>query len=258
MMRLRLSFPSTTLLRPVDVHIAMPGGFTGARPPFKCLWALHCAMEDGSFFLDTLGLGEFVRSEGFALVAPSLGNGYFLNSSYEQQGDFLEELRLALPEALALSRKREENAVLGISMGGFGSLRWALQSRAFGSATAISGVFDCFIPPDERLFTNRQQRALHFALDRTMRRMLLEPDGTTKKDADFAALFAQARGELPRIHLFCGDEDFLSLPQTRAMKALCESHSCPASMEITPGRHAPAYWRRILPTAVSRLFAACR
>lgn len=258
MMRFRLTFPSTTLLRRVEVDIAMPGGFTSARPPFKCLWALHCAMENGSFFLDTLGLGEWADSEGFAVVAPSLGNGYFLNSDYEQQADFLQELLLSLPEAVALSREREENAVLGISMGGFGALRWALQSRAFGSATAISGVFDCHIPPDDRLFTSRQQRALHCALNKTMRKMLLEPGGATKKDADFPSLFAQGHGELPKVHLFCGEEDWLSLPQTRAMAELCHRHDCPASLDISPGGHDPEYWRSILPKAVAHLFAAGR
>lgn len=258
MMRFRLTFPSTTLLRPVEVHIAMPGGFSSGRPPFKCLWALHCAMESGSFFLDTLGLGELAGRQGFAVVAPSLGNGYFLNSVYEQQADFLQELLLALPEVLALSRDRAENAVLGISMGGFGALRWALQSQAFGSATAISGVFDCRIPPDERISTNRQQRALFFALDKTMRRMLLDADGATKKDADFASLLEQGHGNLPLIQLFCGAEDWLSLPQTRAMAELCHRHDCPASLDISPGGHDPEYWRSILATAVSRLFAAVR
>lgn len=258
MLRARVTFPSTTLLRPVEVDVAMPGGFSSARAPFRCLWALHCAMESGPFILDALGLAELAGVEGFAVVAPSLGNGYFINSAYEQQADFLQELLLALPEVLALSRDRAENAVLGISMGGFGALRWALQSQVFGSATAISGVFDCRIPPDERISANRQQRALFFALEKTMRRMLLDTDGATKKDADFASLLEQGHGSLPLIQLFCGGEDWLSLPQTRAMAELCRSHGCPASLDISPGGHDPEYWRSILPKAVSRLFAAGR
>lgn len=258
MLRAHVTFPSTTLLRPVEVAVALPGGFTRARPPFRCLWALHCAMENGPFLLDTLGLAELAGMEGFAVVAPSLGNGYFINSPYEQQADFLEELLATLPETFALSRKREENAVLGVSMGGFGALRWALQNRAFGSATAISGAFDCSIPPDERISTNSQQRALFFALHKTMLRMLLDTDGTTKKDADFTSLFAQRQGELPKVHLFCGEDDWLSLPQTRAMAELCRRHDCPASLDMSPGGHDPGYWRSILPKAVSRLFAAGR
>lgn len=255
MLRVRVTFPSTTLLRPVEVDIAMPGGFTSARPPFRCLWALHCAMESGPFLLDTLGLAELADNEGFAVVAPSLGNGYFINSAYERQADFLHELLLALPEVMALARDRAENAVLGISMGGFGAMRWALQSRSFCSATAISGVFDCHIPPDERISTNRLQRVLYSALDKTMRRMLLDSSGATKKDADFASLLEQGPGELPSLHLFCGDADYLSLPQTMTMDELCRIHACPVTMDITQGGHDPAYWRSILPKAVSRLFA---
>lgn len=255
MMRVRVTFPSTTLLRPVEVAMAVPAGFTGARPPFKCLWALHCAMEDGGVFFETLGMGALAAAGGFAVVAPSLGNGYFLNSDHDRQGDFLQELLDHLPEAFALSRRREDNAVLGISMGGFGAVRWALESRAFASATAISGVFDCHVPPDERLFADRQQRALHFALNKTMRRMLLDADGRTKKEADLASLLEQGPGEPPQIHLFCGEEDYLSLPQTIAMERLCREHGCPVSMLLSPGGHGPEYWRRVLPEAVARLFA---
>ena len=129
--------PSTTLFRPVDIEIAMPGGFTMAKPPFKCLWALHCAMEDGRFFFDSLGLGELALKYQIAVVAPSLGNGYFMNSDYERQGDFLQEMFTQLSANFPLSPRREDNAVLGISMGAFGALRWALQSGSYSLCELI-------------------------------------------------------------------------------------------------------------------------
>lgn len=254
MMRASLSLPSITLLRPVDIEVVMPGGFTTAAPPFKCLWALHCAMEDGRFFFDSLGLGELALKSQIAVVAPSLGNGYFMNSDYERQADFLQEMFRQLSTNFPISPLRADNAVLGISMGAFGALRWALQDNIFCSATLISGTFDCHIPLDERLFKNRRQRALHMSLEKTMRGMLLDRNGKTRDDADFEAILGQKKENFPQINFFCGDEDYLSLPQTLAISDICAKHGCPVNLNLGKGSHDPAYWRAVLPEAVSGIF----
>lgn len=147
MMRLLLTFPSTTLFRPVEIAIALPSGFSTAKPPYRVLWALHCAMKSGEFFFDTLDAAEAVEKSQIALVAPSLGNGYFINSSFEAQGDFLQEILRDLHDILPLSSRREDNAVLGVSMGGFGAIRWALESGAFGSAAATQASLTALSPP---------------------------------------------------------------------------------------------------------------
>lgn len=254
MMRASLSFPSTTLFRPVDIEIVLPGGFTMAKPPFKCLWALHCAMEDGRFFFDSLGVGDLALKYQIAVVAPSLGNGYFMNSDYERQGDFLQEMFTQLSANFPISRQREDNAVLGISMGAFGALRWALQSGSFCSVTSISGTFDCHIPLDERLFKNRRQRALHMSLEKTMRSILLDKDGKTREDADFEIMFEKRKDDFPNVNLFCSEEDYLSLPQTMAIRDVCVRHDCPVNLKLGNGSHDPAYWRHVMPDAVSGIF----
>lgn len=253
-MRASLSFPSTTLFRPVDIEIAIPGGFTMAKPPFKCLWALHCAMEDGRFFFDSLGLEELALKYQIAVVAPSLGNGYFMNSDFERQGDFLEEMFTQLSVNFPFSTQRSENAVLGISMGAFGALRWALQSGSFCSVTSISGTFDCHIPLDERILKNRHQRALHMSLEKTMRGILLDNEGNTRRDADFEIMFGQRKDDFPQVNLFCSEEDYLSLPQTLAIRDVCVRHDCPVNLNLGKGSHDSAYWRHVLPDAVACIF----
>ncbi len=255
MIRACLTFPSTTLLRPVNIEIALPGGFSRAKPPFRCLWALHCAMADGKFFFDSLGLEELAEREEIAVVAPSLGNGYFMNSDYENQGDFMREMFKQLSSMFSISTKRSDNAVLGISMGGFGALSWALQSGAFVSATAISGIFDCHIPPDERLFKNRKQRALHAALEKNMRGMFLDHDGKTRQGADFEIMLSGSSDYYPQVNLYCGEEDYLSLTQTLAMRETCERHNCPVSLNLTSGSHDAGYWRSVLDKAVSTAYS---
>ncbi|SBW03779.1 hypothetical protein KL86DPRO_20202 [uncultured delta proteobacterium] len=255
MIRVRLTLDSTTLYKPVEVSVALPHGFGGKAPPYKTVWALHCAMGSGEMFFDSLGAGSYVDKKQIAVIAPHLGNGYFTNSPHEPQADFLrDEFFEAMRDTFPLSRAPEHNLLFGISMGGFGALRWGLDSaNAFASIAAVSGVFDCRIPPDERLFKNRGQRALHMALGPFMRQAMLDASGEVRPDADIDALLitAKRQGTMPQVHLYCGEQDYLSLQQSEAMYALCINHGCPVKLHIQPGEHDKDYWRQALHDALA-------
>lgn len=258
MMRMRITLPSTTLLRPVEIVAALPYGFGVAEPPYRAVWALHCAMSNGDFFFDSLDAAGIVEREQVAVIAPSLGNGYFVNSSHEKQADFLHELLDAMREILPLSRRPEDNAAIGVSMGGFGAVRWALDSGEFGAAAAISGVFDCRVPPDDRMMKNRAQRALYAAFERVMRRCLLDESGRVRTEADLEFLLRRKREQgaslSPRVDLYCGEQDYLSLPQSRALEQLCARHGCPVTLRLSEGEHDQGYWRGAFQAAVVDLF----
>ena len=254
MIRMSLSFPSTTLFRPVEIAVALPSGFCTARPPYRVLWALHCAMGSGNFFFENLDAAALVDKEHVAIVAPSLGNGYFINSSYEAQGDFLLEMLGALRDLLPLSHQRADNAVLGVSMGGFGAIRWALESGLFGSAASISGVFNSTLPPDERMLKKRAQRALYLTFEKTMRRMLLDAEERLRPEADLEYLLQKTEKNFPHIYLYCGEQDFLSLPHNSELEQACLRHNCPVRLRLVPGEHDLACWRGAFHAAARDVF----
>lgn len=253
MIRASLSFPSVALMRPVPVEAALPHGICSARKPWRSLWALHCALADGNLFFEDLGLGALVDSLGFALIAPSLGNGFFVNTPAEAQADFLDELYSALGEIWPLAQ--DESAVAGISMGAFGALRWALASRHFKSAALISGLYFADLEPDERFAKNRAQRALYQTFKGSMTRTLQDDAGHVRPDADLERLLSKAEGHFPALHIFCGEQDYLSLPQSLALEALCASRHCPAALDLSPGGHDRQYWHGAIRAAVDLLFA---
>lgn len=247
--RIRLSWPSVALLRPVEVHIGLPSPLAFTPHPYKCVWALHCAMEDGEFFFNTLDCGSLVEKEKIAFVAPSLGNGYYINSGFEAHADFLDELLAQLPTLLPLSPKKEDNSVIGVSMGGFGALRWALASGKFQHVAAISGVFDCHVPVDERLRRDRRLKALHLALNAVMRKCLLEEGESTRKEADLAALAGSANVPAP-VALYCGEQDYISLNQTLWLEKTLQAASIPVELCLMPGSHGPQFWKEAFRMAV--------
>ncbi len=252
--RMRLSYPSISLLQPVDVEIAMPGPLTKAAKPYRAVWLLHCALEGGNFFFESLNAGEVAEKYGLALIAPTLGNGYFMNRPQTRLADALQEIKKSLPELLPLSPERKDNAVLGISMGAFGALRWALESGDFGAAVCISGVFDCSIPPDPRIKSQKALRVLHQALEKNMRHCLLDAEGRPRPEADFNKLAASFSGEKPDLFFYCGDEDYLSLPQTRAIHERMEEAGFRGQLAMESGGHDSSCWRAALRKAAAELF----
>ncbi|MDE6735691.1 MAG: hypothetical protein K2J64_09525 [Desulfovibrio sp.] len=253
MIRASLSFPSVALLRPVRVEVALPHGICAAPRPWRSLWALHCALSDASLFFEDLGAGALVDELGFALIAPSLGNGFFLNTPLEAQADFLDELYCALVQILPLSR--EGCAVAGVSMGAFGALRWALASGHFTSAALVSGLYFAGLAPDERFSQNRGQRALYQTFKNAMRRALLDDGGEPRAGADPARLLEAVAGHFPGLHIFCGEEDWLALPQSLALERLCAEHGASATLTLSPGGHDRDYWRGAFRAACETIFS---
>jgi len=203
-----------------------------------------------------LDAASVVDNAQVALIAPSMGNGYFINSAFERQADFLQEMFDVMREILPLSRNRDHNALIGISMGGFGALRWALESEAFGSVATISGVFDCRIPLDARMMKNRTQRALHTTFEGVMRRFLLDDTQNMRPDADIRLLLERhCHSTFPRVQLYCGEQDYLSLPQTAYVKDICTRYDCPVEIYLSEGDHNQLYWRNAFHEAVVRLYS---
>jgi S-formylglutathione hydrolase FrmB len=256
MIKIQMSIDSHELYRPVPITVALPHGLIASKRPYKTIWALHCAMGNGDIFFDRLGLGAIVDKTGTAIIAPSLGNGYYVNSAFERQADFLNnELYPTLLETLPLSAKREDNILLGLSMGGFGAMCWALETVGqFEAVAAISGVFDIRILPDERAQKSREQRPmLKLFAEKLMPKLLLDESGAVKPEADLGKLLDKAmasKAPLPSLALYCGCEDYLSLNQTTAFAENCRNRGLEPKLCLSPGGHNPGYWAGVMPEVV--------
>lgn len=251
---IRITFPSTALLRPVEIFAALPMPNKTLPATGHVLWALHCAMEDGDYFFRYLDGLRISQHTGVAIIAPSLANGFFMNTSYEAQGDFLEELADALPGILHISSDRSRNAVLGISMGGFGAMRWALQTRRFFAAAAISGAFDATLPVDKRVESDRHLNGIRQAFDEMMRKRISDPAGHLPGKGNLRKLVETHDCDWPWLYFYCGAEDYLSLEQNDKFYELCKSCGAPAHLYLNKGGHDLHFWRKAFPLAIKEIF----
>jgi S-formylglutathione hydrolase FrmB len=257
MMKMQITLKSMVLLRPVQIFVGLPYGFVSRSAPYKCLWLLHSAIADAAMYSEYGALLELADRQGSAVVAPSLGNNYFVDSDYEKQATFLkDELFPALRQSLSISPKREDNALIGVSMGGYGVMRWALDAPGdFSAVASISAHYSLPVPLDERAKKTRETRPLYqIFYNGSMPRRIVDKDGELLPGADLRKLMDKAKGDTPRIGLFCGDEDYLSIEQTKGFYDFCQSEGIPAELFISEGMHNPAYWDAALLKAAKWVF----
>lgn len=254
MIKFSLTIPSYVLFHPVNVTGALPYSLMSSLSDIRVVWGLHCAMDDGDLFFNKLNLGYLVDKLGFAFIAPSLWNFYFINSRYERQADFLHnEFFPTLQSLLPLSRERKNNMLLGISMGAFGAAHWALSNpESFGASAMISGSFDASIPVNPLAKKNRELRPLVKLFSDRLEPLLMKDEyGNISLDADIRPLYDKAAEKgAPKFGLWYGEDDYLCLIENRDFIANCRSRGISVEEFCSPGSHNIEFWQKAVDEAV--------
>jgi S-formylglutathione hydrolase FrmB len=189
--------------------VGIQGGVKKDRYPV--LWLLHGASDDHTIWLRRTSIERYVAPLGLAVVMPNAYLSSYVNMVHGQrfQDFFTGELPKIMGEFFALSDKREDNWVAGLSMGGAGAL-----SLGLGRPDVFSAI-GCFSagnlnaragrPPGLRKSGKAPRDLAVFGVeDRSQLKGNLAYDGFAKAEA------AIASGKpLPRIYHCVGTEDFL-------------------------------------------------
>jgi putative tributyrin esterase len=243
MAHLRVDFFSDSLALSTSMTVLLPqrtttqigmGGATGDGPP-PVLYLLHGLSDDDTIWLRRTSIERYVAELGLAVVMPQVHRSFYADEAYG--GRYWTFLSDELPSLVAswfrVSARREDTFVAGLSMGGYGALKWALrQPERFAAAASLSGALDAaglrsrrVRPEDPRLFDRVWGGA--------------GPAGT---DDDLLALLGRAdRGALPQLYVCCGEQDEL-IGDNRMFVEACSGASVPVTSSFGPGEHDWAYW----------------
>ena len=256
MIKIRLVLDSLVLYRPVEVDIALPYSFVSSPSSYRILYALHPAMQNGNFFFDELGFIEIVKNFNIGIVAPSLGNGYFVDNNFEDLGSFLkDELHPLIGKTFRISSSPSDNYLLGISMGAFGAAHWAFSDpERFSKIALLSGVYDFSVPLDPRVKKSKEQAPLaSIFTKKVVPKLFSKGKEAVRSDLEFGLLAANLgkTSVLPKFGLWAGDVDFLSYNQTRSFETMCKSFGIDVTCNVSPGGHNIPYWKSILSDVLS-------
>jgi S-formylglutathione hydrolase FrmB len=230
---LEMAMSMTVLLpEPVSEQI----GATGAAPPTTgtpVLYLLHGLSDDHTSWTRRSSLERHVEASGLAVVMP---NGHRSFYADEQHGPrhwthLTEELPERVASFFSVSSRREDTFVAGLSMGGYGAMKWALrQPWRFSAAASLSGALDVAALDDQEW-------------RRPLLRRVYGEAGPGPDDDLFSLLRAADAARLPRLHLSCGAEDPL-LDATRRFAAAARERGLDPVLRVAPGGHEWPVWDR--------------
>lgn len=245
MIKCSFAVDSVFMQMPVTVHVAIPyPNFSNKK--ITNVWALHCAMKNGEYFFNELGLLNIVDSLSYAVIAPDLGNNFFVDTEFVNAGSFLRrELPEIMEKKFGLSMQREQNMVLGISMGAYGALSWLLSAPSFFSkAYLLSGVYEFDYSEEFKAKIPREQRSLFRAVSAMHK--LIYNNGVYVKGTDISQLLGNCSDHLTAINMYCGAQDGMCLKPNENMLKKLQAHGFDVSLNLSQGSHDGTYWRSCL------------
>ena len=210
-----------------------------AGPPadYPTLFLLHGLSDDHTMWLRRTSIERYVAPLGLAVVMPQAHRSYYTDEAHgNRYWTFLsEELPSIARRFFRLSCVREDTFVAGLSMGGYGAIKWALrQPDRFAAAASLSGA----LALAQRLEGNGA-----VGWDKPLWDKIFDsqPIVGTPDDVFWLLDKAPSFPHLPELYVSCGSEDALYGESLRFESAARE-RDIPLTVDFGPGAHTWDYW----------------
>lgn len=236
-----LSSTSMTVVLPQEaVHqIGMAGTARSGPPPV--LYLLHGLSDDDTIWTRRTSIERYAAAAGLAVVMPQMDRSFYTDMAHG--GRYWTFLSQELPAVVGgffhVSDRRQDTFVAGLSMGGYGAVKWALRRPdRFAAAATLSGALD---------LARLHRDSLHpYALGPVLGDRAVE--GT---DDDLLHLLDTADPrKLPRLFACCGTQDTL-LQDNDLFVARAAERGIDVDYRTGPGDHEWGFWdtwiSRIIP-----------
>jgi S-formylglutathione hydrolase FrmB len=200
------------------------------RGDFPLLYLLHGLSDDSTAWLRYTSIERYAAPLGLAVVMPQVQRSFYADEVHGER--FFTFLSDELPEVVQrffrVSREREDTFVAGLSMGGYGALKWALHRPGqFAAAASLSGALDL-----EAINQDEWRKPL-------MQRVF---DGRVGPRDDLFTLLADADVEsLPSLYVGCGTEDHLYEHNVRFVDAATAA-GVDVQVDFRAGEHEWGVW----------------
>jgi putative tributyrin esterase len=265
---LAVRFESKLAGRVLPYNLLLPANYHRREPRaarYPVLYLLHGLTGHHDDWIARTKLSDYARQYDLIVVMPEGDNGWYTDSASAPADKYESYIvRELIPEVERRYRalpSREGRAVAGLSMGGYGALKFGIKyPELFAFAASMSGAVGAA--------SWRSEEELPGGL---IRRSILQTfgpaDGPVKAENDLFRLLTEMPegrvNSLPFLYLDCGTEDSLRLLPSNLMLAdLLVARKIPHEYRQLPGDHNWEYWdrqvREVLRLASAKLAAPSR
>lgn len=212
-----------------------PGGTRGQGAPV--LYLLHGLSDDATAWTRYTSIERYAEPLGLAVVMPQVGRSFYLDQAHG--GRYWEHLSEEVPAVaqsfFRLSGRRDDTFVAGLSMGGYGAMKWALhQPERFAAAASLSGALD--------LATRQGSGGLRPDLADAA----VGGREIAGSDDDLLAVLERrvtSSADLPALYVCCGTDDDL-LDESQRFLDTADRLGVDVTRDLGPGAHEWSYWDR--------------
>ena len=228
--------------RSMPYRIILPSGYNNSNESsrYSVVYLLHGLTGHFNNWTDKTKLSEYALKQNLIIVTPEGDNGWYTdsvstaNDKYESY--IVKELIPEIDKKFRTLADREHRVIAGLSMGGYGSIKFGLKyADKFSLVGSFSGALGA------ASFNEKNAGAIGKGID-TIYGL---DDSDTRRSNDIFRMIREITPEkvkvTPFIYLSCGTEDFL-FQNNRDFNSLLIEKKVPHEYREHPGGHTWTFW----------------
>jgi enterochelin esterase-like enzyme len=244
---------SSILGRPVKYSVYLPADYQGSQRTYPVVYLLHGYTDDHTGWVQ---FGEVNRYADKAIqdglippmiiIMPNGDSSFYINSydGKEKYEDFfIKEFMPAIEKDYRIKAQKKYRGVAGLSMGGYGTLIYALKyPDLFAAAAPLSAaVFD------DAAATTMADNRWEATFGQLFGRGLKGKDRLSQawnSNSILKIVESKSADDLKKVRYWidCGDDDFLTRGNSLLHVALIDK-GVPHEYRVRDGAHNWTYWR---------------
>lgn len=228
---IRCDFSSDALEVSTSMTVVLPDETPASRDGAPVLYLLHGLSDDHTIWQRRTSIERYAEPLGLAVVMPDVHRSFYADERHGHA--YWTFLTQELPERVSsffrVSDRPDDTYVAGLSMGGYGALKWALREPSrFAAAASLSGALDV------AAFAQQPDRRALF--DRVF-------GGSPGPDDDLLELLRSADvASLPPIRVSCGTDDDRVFESNQTFVKAAEQAGLGPTVDFRPGEHEWGLW----------------
>ncbi|MCI5650483.1 MAG: alpha/beta hydrolase [Fusicatenibacter sp.] len=254
---LTLNFESQYLSGGTQISVILPDKQRSLTPEqfyrsdkkYKVLWLLHGTFGDHTDWIRRTKIELYASKKNLVVVMPSALNSNYSNwpdtmMGYNMYDYVIKELMPLIYGWFPVSDKREDNFIAGLSMGGRGTIKFAVNfPELFAAAAVLSAA-----PIDFSTLRHGHESPIHDLDNPRMKTTIANAGGLeaylNSEENVWAIIDRMAgTGRLPRLLFATGEEDEIVYQNYLTFQEHCREIGLEAEWFHLPGyKHEWAFW----------------
>ena len=243
-----VSFFSTSLQRQMPYRVVLPANYSSMGRKLPVLYLLHGGGGDFREWTNDSDVAQYAN--GFILVMPEGKSSYYVNSATTPQDRYedyiVKDLIRDVEQRFPAAQTRDERAIIGVSMGGFGAIVLSLKHPdLFAFVGAMSAAIDVPTRPFsiKGISQWRHHRSIFGSWNSQQQR----------ENDPYVLAYSADVTKVPYFFLSCGDKEGL-LPANTKFAGLVRKRDFPYEFHVVPGGHNWNQWNAEFPEVYQVLY----